>query len=76
MNTLREYLNLRRSLGFKLVLAWAQQPSTVQPVMWAQRLSVVRNFARYRSATDPRTQIPPEGLLPYRRKRAQPYLPH
>jgi len=104
MNTLRqavrEYLNLRRSLGFKLhragkelpafakfmeehrasyittklVLAWAQQPSTVQPVMWVQRLSVVRNFARYRSATDPRTQIPPEGLLSYRAKRAQPYL--
>src|SRR5207302_11343643 len=41
--------------------------------MSAQRLSVVRNFARYRSATDPRTQIPPEGLLPYRVKRAQPY---
>jgi integrase len=31
-------------------------------------------FARHRSATDPRTQIPPAGLLPYRPKRAQPYL--
>jgi integrase/recombinase XerD len=58
----------------KLALAWAQQPSAVQPVVWAQRLSVVRTFARHRSATDPRTQIPSEGLLPYRPKRAQPYL--
>jgi integrase/recombinase XerD len=104
MTTLREsageYLNLRRSLGFKLqetgklllafvkfmeehrssyittrwALAWAQQPSTVQPAEWARRLSVVRTFARYRSATDPRTQIPPQGLLPFQPKRARPYL--
>jgi integrase/recombinase XerD len=58
----------------KLALAWAQQPSTVQPAEWARRLSVVRIFARHRSATDPRTEIPPEGLLPYRPKRARPYL--
>jgi integrase len=37
-------------------------------------LSHVRVFARHRSATDPRTQIPPAGLLPYRPKRAQPYI--
>jgi integrase/recombinase XerD len=104
MNTLREavrdYLDLRRSLGFKLhetgkllpafvqfmeehhssyittqlALAWAQQPSTVQPAEWARRLSVVRTFARFRSATDPRTQIPPPGLLPFQPKRARPYL--
>jgi integrase/recombinase XerD len=43
-------------------------------VLWAQRLSDVRGFARYRSATDQRTQIPPEGLLPYRSRRAQPYI--
>ena len=96
----REYLTLRRSLGFKLhetgkllsafvrfleehrttyittrwALAWAQQPSTVQPAEWAHRLSVVRTFARHRSATDPRTQIPPPGLLPFQPKRARPYL--
>ena len=34
----------------------------------------MRMFARHRSAIDPRTQIPPAGLLPYRPKRAQPYL--
>jgi integrase len=57
-----------------LALAWAQQPSNVEPAHWAQRLSFVRGFARYRSATDPRTQVPPAGLLPFRPKRARPYL--
>ena len=57
-----------------LALAWAKQPSGVQPAEWARRLSHVRVFARHQSATDPRTQIPPAGLLPYRPKRAQPYL--
>ena len=96
----REYLTMRRALGFKLhdvgnglldfatfmeqqrasyitqqlALKWAQQPPTVQPSRWAQRLSYVRGFARYRSATDQRTQIPPEGLLPFRPKRARVHL--
>jgi len=58
----------------QLALTWAQQPAAVQPAEWARRLSVVRAFARHRSATDPRTEIPPDGLLPYRPKRARPYL--
>jgi integrase/recombinase XerD len=57
-----------------LALAWAQQPSNVQPAHWAQRLSFVRGFAQYRRATDPRTQIPAQGLLPFQPKRARPYL--
>src|SRR6266436_1759760 len=57
-----------------LALAWAKQPSSVQPTEWARRLSWVRMFARYRSAMDPRTQIPSPGLLPYRPQRARPYL--
>jgi len=58
-----------------LALAWAQQPSGGQSdTRAAQRLSFVRLFARYRSATDPRTQIPPAGLLPLRPRRARPYL--
>jgi integrase len=57
-----------------LALAWAKQPSNAQPCEWARRLSWVRSFARHRSATDPRTQIPAAGLLPYRPKRAQPYM--
>ncbi len=54
-------------------LQWATQPSHVQPAAWAQRLSFVRGFARHWSAMDPRTEIPPWGLLPYRPLRARPY---
>ena len=57
-----------------LALTWAQQPANAQPAYWARRLSFVRGFARYRSATDPRTQVPSQGLLPYRPHRARPYL--
>ena len=57
-----------------LALAWAQQPSQTQPAHWARRLSFVRGFAQHRSATDPRTQIPAQSLLPFRPKRARPYL--
>src|SRR5260370_11310328 len=62
------------SITQALALAWAQQPTNVQPAYWAQRLSFVRGFAQYRSATDPRTQIPAQGLLPFHPKRACPYL--
>jgi integrase/recombinase XerD len=58
----------------ELALRWAQQPPDVQPAHWAARLSFVRSFARYWSATDPRTEIPPMGLLPYRTQRATPYI--
>ena len=57
-----------------LALAWAKQPLHSQPDTWAQRLSYVRIFARHRCTTDPRTQVPPASLLPFRPKRARPYL--
>jgi integrase/recombinase XerD len=98
--SLREYLALRRSLGFKLedaglllprfidfleargasyittamAMAWAQQVTTVQPAEWARRLGSVRGFARHHHASDPLTEIPPQGLLPHRSTRARPYL--
>ena len=49
----------------KLALEWATQPKEAQPAQWANRLGMVRNFAKYHSATDPRTEIPSEELLPY-----------
>jgi integrase len=58
----------------ELALAWAQRPSHAQPSRWATRLGYVRGFARHHSAFDPRTQIPPDGLLPFRPRRARPYL--
>lgn len=58
----------------KLALHWAKQPQNVQPAQWAARLSFVRSFARHWSATEPRTEIPPLGLLPHRYKRTTPYI--
>jgi integrase/recombinase XerD len=58
----------------RLALEWAQKPKSVLPSTWAKRLSWVRSFARYRSAIDSGTQIPPHGLLPFHPKRARPYL--
>jgi integrase len=104
MNTLREalreYLALRRSLGFKmqdasrvlprfvafmeehqalhitarLALEWVLQAKTVKPAERARRLGFIRGFARYRSASDPHTEVPLPELLPYASTRARPYL--
>lgn len=58
----------------ELALAWAQQPQHTSQAHRAQRLGMVRDFARYLSATDSRTEIPPQGLLPAQPQRAQPYI--
>jgi integrase len=58
----------------ELAMEWAMQPVDHQPSDWAQRLSYVRVFARHWHATDPRTEIPPMGLLPFRPQRARPHL--
>jgi integrase len=57
-----------------LALRWAQRSRSAQPPTWAERLGVVRRFAAWRSLTDPRTQVPPPGLLPHRRRRKPPYI--
>ena len=58
----------------QLALQWATQPQHLQPAEWAARLSGVRAFARYWISIDAATEIPPEGLLPFRARRAKPYL--
>ena len=96
---LQEYLDLRRSLGFKLqregkrllnfvtfmenrnagyitvplAVEWAQQTLSDGSEQW-NRLTMVRGFAKYQSAADSRTEIPPRTLLPRLRSRARPYL--
>jgi len=57
-----------------LAVRWAKLPATVQPVTWATRLRIVRQFAEYLSTIDPKTEIPPQGLLPGRYQRKAPYL--
>ena len=57
-----------------LALAWATLPTKAAPNWKAERLCVVRGFAKYRHAFDPRTELPSQGLLPFRKKRKTPYL--
>jgi len=98
--TLKDYLHIRRSLGFRLrkaefllrnfvaflqaerapyitrelAVRWATQPAKAQPAFWAERLGIVRRFAIWHSAIDPRTEIPPVGLLPYPYRRKPPHI--
>lgn len=58
----------------KLALDWATLPADAASSWKADRLCVVRGFAKYLRAFDPRTEIPPQGILPYRKKRDTPYL--
>ena len=58
----------------ELALRWATRPSHAQPAQWANRLGMVRGFARYANAVDPRHQVPPQGLIAYRYRRPRPYI--
>lgn len=97
---LKNYLRIRRSLGFllrepasclrnfvaflqaqrasyittELALRWATQPTKDQPSTWAWRLGMVRRFAIWLSAFEPRTEIPPVGLLPHHYRRKLPHI--
>jgi integrase len=57
-----------------LAVRWAARPEGAGPVWAAQRLSMVRGFARYLQTVDPAAQVPPADLLPARSRRAIPYL--
>jgi integrase len=58
----------------ELALRWATQPTKAQPATWAWRLGMVRRFAVWHSAAEPRTEIPPTGLLPHRYRRKPPHI--
>jgi integrase/recombinase XerD len=57
-----------------LAVHWATLPKGGDPAYLAQRLASVRRFAAWRRATDPRTEVPPAQLLPYRYRRQHPYI--
>ncbi|WP_373506390.1 tyrosine-type recombinase/integrase [Thiocapsa sp.] len=58
----------------ELALQWATQPPTASPAEGTRRLTLIRGFARFRAAMDPRTQVPAIRLLSARAQRATPYL--
>jgi integrase/recombinase XerD len=58
----------------ELALKWATRPAHAQPSQWANRLGMVRRFARYCLPNDPRTVVPSSDLLPHRYRRVAPYI--
>jgi len=58
----------------ELALRWATQPADAQPYTWAWRLGMVRRFAAWHSAREPRTEVPAPGLLPHRYQRKTPHI--
>jgi integrase len=58
----------------KLVVEYATKRQDEKLVSWSRRLIVIRGFARYRFGADPKTEIPPIGLLRFRSRRARPYV--
>ncbi len=58
-----------------LAVDWAVEPNApAGSVVPAMRLLVARGFARYMAGIDPRTEIPPTGLIRLRRNRRQPFI--
>src|SRR5579883_3497699 len=51
-------------ISTKLALSWATGAQGCQPTQWANRLGMVRRFARYVSGVDPRADISSQELLP------------
>jgi len=58
----------------ELAVRWAMKSKLVQQATWARRLSMVRGFATWLRTVDPRTEVPPFGLLPARRRRPRPHI--
>jgi integrase len=56
----------------KLALAWATLPPR-SSISSALRLTVVRGFARHIASMNPKTEVPPNGIFPQRRRR-KPYI--
>jgi integrase/recombinase XerD len=57
-----------------LALRWATRSTCRDVATVGTRLQMVRGFARWRSATDPHTEVPPANLVPTRYQRKPPYV--
>ena len=57
-----------------LALRWTFRPVGLQPATYARRLGLVRAFACWLHASDPRTEIPPLRLLPAPHRRPTPHI--
>ncbi len=61
-------------LTVDLILRWKQQCGTASQVVWRNRLSHVRCFARWLRSLEPTTEVPPADLIPAPSVRPRPYI--
>jgi integrase len=76
---LRQFVRFAKAHGTtrittQLAVDWARQRPQSTPVTIAARYRTVRLFALYLTSLDSHTEVPPDGLLPYRKDRKSPYL--
>ena len=76
---LKKFITYLKKKGYQhitvpLALEWATLPQNVKRSTWSRRLSIVRLFAQYRIAEDPRTEVPPLYLLSQQSNRVTPYI--
>jgi integrase len=57
-----------------LAVRWILRREHVQPATRARLLSMVRKFAAWLSAIDPRTEVPPRQIFAARKRRPKPYI--
>lgn len=78
-SSLRRFVDFVEARGMAFVttdiaVRWAVQPVGVQRATHARRLEIVRGFAAWLQATDLRTQVPPQRLLPAGQRRPVPHI--
>jgi integrase len=63
------------TITIEAALTWARRPDA-DPAssVWSRRMTVVRGFARHLAGVDPRTQVPPLGLVTYRQRWRPPFI--
>ena len=61
-------------ISVDLFLRWKDAFGSASTATWADRLSAVRGFSAWLKEIDPRTEVPPKGLIPKRYRRPRPYI--
>lgn len=62
------------TLTVEHAISWAHSDKDLTPKTLANRLGVVRGFAKYLRTIDPATEVPPLGVFGPRQQRPAPYL--
>ncbi len=57
-----------------LFLRWKEIYGSANSYTWSRRLSMVRVFASWLQGFDPRTEVPPPGLISSKPRRTRPYI--